>query len=73
MQWKDGNISRAQALYQQASTNDQTDAESHIYSENASILLSNQPYDVIAVGSSFSGAEYQHRPVCAARCLHRAA
>jgi ABC-type branched-subunit amino acid transport system substrate-binding protein/tRNA A-37 threonylcarbamoyl transferase component Bud32 len=55
VQWKDGNISRAQALYQQASTNDQTDAESLIYSENASIFLSNQPYYVIAVGSSFSG------------------
>ena len=55
VQWKDGNISRAKAFYQQASTNDQTDAESQIYSENAGILLSGQPYYVIAVGSSFSG------------------
>ena len=55
VQWKNGNISRAQVLYQQASTNDQTDAESQIYSENASILLANEPYYVIAVGSSFSG------------------
>lgn len=55
VQWKDGNLSRAQALYQQAYTNDKTDAESQIYSENAGILLSGQPYYVIAVGSSFSG------------------
>ncbi|MDB5059132.1 MAG: hypothetical protein JWO59_2604 [Chloroflexi bacterium] len=55
VQWKNGNISRALALYQQATTNDQTDAESLIYSENAGILLSKQPYYTIAVGSSFSG------------------
>jgi ABC-type branched-subunit amino acid transport system substrate-binding protein/tRNA A-37 threonylcarbamoyl transferase component Bud32 len=57
VQWKDGNLSRAQALYQQAVTNDQTDAESQIYSENAGILLANQPYYVIGVGGSFSGAD----------------
>jgi ABC-type branched-subunit amino acid transport system substrate-binding protein len=57
VQWKDGNLSRAQALYQQAVNNDQTDAESQIYIENAGILLSNQPYYVIGIGSSLSGSE----------------
>lgn len=57
VQWKDGNISRAQALYQAASTNDQTDAESQIYVENATILNSGQPYYMIGVGGSFSGVD----------------
>jgi ABC-type branched-subunit amino acid transport system substrate-binding protein len=57
VQWKDGNLSRAQALYQEAVTNDQTDAESQIYVENAGILIGGQPYYVIGVGSSFSGAD----------------
>ena len=55
MQWRNGNISRAQVLYQQAATNDQTDAEDLDASENASILLSNQPYYVIAVGRLVRG------------------
>ena len=57
VQWKDGNLSRAQALYQQAVTNDQTDAESQIYVENASILSSGKPYWLLAVGSSISGPD----------------
>lgn len=55
VQWKNGNLSRAQALYQQAYANDQTDAESQIYNENAAILQSGRPYWVIGVGASFSG------------------
>ena len=57
VQWKSNNISQAQALYTQAVTLDQTDAESQIYVENAGILLSNQPYYVIGIGGSFSGAD----------------
>lgn len=55
VQWKDGNISRALALYQQASTNDQTDAESQIYVENAEIVQSGRPYWQVAVGVSLTG------------------
>ena len=55
VQWKDGNISRALALYQQASTNDQTDAESQIYVENAEIVQSGRPYWQVAVGASLTG------------------
>ena len=57
VQWRNGNITRAAQLYEQASTNDQTDAESQIYSENAGILSSGQPYWTIGIGSSFSGVD----------------
>ena len=57
VQWKNGNITRAEQLYEQASTNDQTDAESQIYIENASIISSGLPYWTIGIGSSFSGVD----------------
>ena len=54
-EWKNNNLSRAQEQYQAAISNDQTDAESHIYAENANILSAGQPYYVIGIGGSFSG------------------
>jgi serine/threonine protein kinase len=57
VQWKNGNITQAEQLYAQASTNDQTDAESQIYVENAGIISSGQPYWKIGIGSSFSGVD----------------
>ncbi len=57
IQWKNGNLSQAVQLYGQAVTNDQTDAESQIYIENAGIISSGQPYWEIGIGSSFSGVD----------------
>ena len=57
VQWKTNNISRATQLYGQASTNDQTDAESQIYIENAGILTSGRAYWTIGIGGSFNGAD----------------
>ena len=57
VQWKNGNLNQAVQLYGQASTNDQTDAESQIYIENAGIISSGLPYWTIGIGSSFSGVD----------------
>lgn len=55
-QFRAGNLSAAEQLFQQAVNLDPSDAEAHIYLADTRILANHQPYETIIIGAMLSGS-----------------